>query len=225
MRSSATGHEGLYLRQLELGPMQNFVYLVGCARTREVAVIDPAWEVDRLLQAADEDGVRIAAAFVSHRHFDHTNGLPSLLERVEVPVFAHEADAAEIGLPPSAVRTVKGGDTWRLGDVTARFVHTPGHTQGSQSFLVDKSLFSGDTLFIRGCGRCDLPGGDPEQMFRTIKDVLGKLDAGTQLFPGHNYADKAVSTLGEERRDNPFLQFGDVPSFVAYRMAGQRPAP
>src|SRR5262249_3688978 len=117
----------------------------------------------------------------------------------------------------------QGGDVLELGaDCRVTFVHTPGHTPGSQCFLVEDALVAGDTLFIGGCGRCDLPGGDPEQMYRTLHHTLAAMPDGTRLSPGHNYAERPVSTLGDERRGNPYLLHHDLASFVAYRMRSRR---
>jgi glyoxylase-like metal-dependent hydrolase (beta-lactamase superfamily II) len=210
------------IRQLELGPMQNFVYLVGCARTREALVVDPAWEVDTLWNAAQEEGLRITTAVVTHRHGDHVNGLPELLERASVRVWAHRDDADELPLPPSEVTKAAGGERVRLGDVEVELVHTPGHTPGSQCLLVRGSLVTGDTLFVNGCGRCDLPGGDAKRMYDTLTRVLGALPADTRVLPGHNYDPRPTSTLGEERARNPFFQNADETAFVAFRALRSR---
>lgn len=209
-------------RQLLLGPMQNFVYLVGCARTREALVVDPAWEVDAIVRAAEESDLRITTAVATHRHGDHVNGLPELLERCDVRVYAHRDDADELPIPPSAITKAVGGDRVRIGDVEVELVHTPGHTPGSQSVLVRGSLLTGDTLFIRGCGRCDLPGGDAARMHDTLTRVLGALPAETRILPGHDYADRPTSTLADERRENPFLQLPDRDAFVAFRAERSR---
>jgi len=214
--------DGLVVRQLRLGPMQNFVYLVGCARTREAFVVDPAWEVDAIWNEAQEADLKITDAIVTHRHGDHVNGLPDLLERGAVRVWAHRDDADDLPIPRSDVKRASGGDVVRVGDVEATLVHTPGHTAGSQCVLVRGSLLTGDTLFIRGCGRCDLPGGDAARMYDTLTRVVGALPAETRVFPGHDYADVPTSTLADERRENPFLLQADRDAFVAFRAARSR---
>ncbi len=206
--------------------MQNFVYLIGCARTREALVVDPAWEVDTLLRAAEEADLRLTTAAVTHRHGDHVNGLPDLLERASVRVYAHEDDADELPLPASEVTRASGGEKIRVGDLEVELVHTPGHTAGSQCLLVRGTLVTGDTLFVNGCGRCDLPGGDAARMHDTLTRVLGALPAETRVLPGHNYDPAATSTLGEERRHNPFFQLADRSAFVEFRtMRSRRKAP
>ena len=186
--------------------MQNFIYLIGDPQTHEAAVVDPGWEVPKILDAIRQDGYRLTAAFVTHHHFDHCMGLTELLKAVDVPVYAHRADAPLLKVAPSSLKPVAGGETIQVGDVPLTLIHTPGHTPGSQCLLVDGRLLTGDTLFIRACGRWDLPGGDPAQLYDSLNVRLKALDEATVVYPGHDYADRPVSTIGEEKRDNPFLK-------------------
>jgi glyoxylase-like metal-dependent hydrolase (beta-lactamase superfamily II) len=202
--------------------MDNFVYLVGRQGAAEVTVVDPAWDVSAIERAASEDGKRIVSAFVSHCHGDHINGLPGLLEHHDIPVYAQQA---EIDFSPElrklggdALRGLRPGEEFDVGPLRARAIHTPGHTPGSQSLWAADALASGDTVFVGACGRCDLKGGDPEEMYRTISSVLMKMPEETKLLPGHDYGDVKVSSLGRERERNPYFQCPDLKSFVAYRM-------
>jgi hydroxyacylglutathione hydrolase len=218
--------EGAYLRQLKLGPMDNFVYLVGAQGSDEVLVVDPAWDVEAIDAAARADGKRIVGAFISHCHGDHINGLPELLSRHDVPVYVQAEEAAFSpqlrGFAGDALRTVGPGDLIEVGPLGARALHTPGHTPGSQCLWAGGAVVSGDTAFVNGCGRCDLNGGDPDALYRTVQSVLLALPEETKLLPGHDYGDVPVSTLGRERAQNPYFQFHDVASFVAYRMRPRR---
>jgi glyoxylase-like metal-dependent hydrolase (beta-lactamase superfamily II) len=215
----------LYLRQLLVGPMENFVYLLGSTDAKEVAVVDPAWDVEAIERAASQDGKTISCAILSHCHFDHINGIPDLLSRHDVPVYAQKA---EIDFSPqlrdlaSSIKGLAPGDEIPVGPLKIKALHTPGHTPGSQCFYCGGSLVSGDTLFIKACGRCDLPGGDPEAMHRSLTQVLAKLPDETKLFPGHDYADVPVSTIADEKKENPYLQFSDLSSFLSYRMRPRR---
>jgi len=204
----------LYLKQLELGPMQNFIYLIGDPKTHEAAVVDPGWEVPTILRTAEQDGYRITKAFATHHHFDHVMGLEALLKAVDVPVYAHRHDAPMIQVEAGSLNTVAGGETISVGEVAIQLIHTPGHTPGSQCLLVDGKLLSGDTLFIRSCGRCDLPGGDPRVMFESLSKTLKALDDDTTLYPGHNYADTPTARLGDEKHANPFLAAADAQAFL-----------
>ena len=209
----------LYLRQMELGPMQNFVYLVGDREAGECVVVDPAWEIDTIVRTAEADGLRITGALVTHTHQDHVGGsleawgmpgripgVEELLERVPAKVYVHAAEREFLRGFGSDLVKVEAGTELAVGRLTVTFLHTPGHTPGSQCFLVDGRLISGDTLFIGACGRTDLPGGDPVQMHESLTKRLGRLPDETILFPGHNYGGPS-STLGDEKRQNPFMRF------------------
>jgi len=208
--------EALYLKQMELGPMQNFVYLVGDREAGECVVVDPAWEIDTIVRTAEADGMRITGALVTHTHPDHVGGhlfgmdIPGaedLLERVPARVYVHKAEREFLRGFGSDLTKVEAGTELAVGRLTITFIHTPGHTPGSQCFLIDGRLISGDTLFINACGRTDLPGGDPTEMHRSLTQRLAKLPDDTVLLPGHNYGGPE-STIGDEKRQNPFMRFG-----------------
>jgi len=207
--------ERVLVRQMELGPMQNFVYLLGDPKTREAAVIDPAWDVAKILAQARQDELTIKHLIVTHNHFDHINGIATLLEQTDAMVHAHRDDAEELAVEvaPSSMHLVGGGEIVKVGQVPVTLVHTPGHTPGSQCVHVHDRLLTGDTLFIRACGRTDLPGGDPAELYRSLA-TLKKMDDHTYVLPGHNYADQPTSTLAQEKRENPFLQFQALEEFL-----------
>jgi hydroxyacylglutathione hydrolase len=215
----------VFVHQFPLGPMQNFVYLVGTEGQPEVVVVDPAWDVDAIEHATSAHGKRLAGILLTHSHKDHINGVAELLQRHDLPVYAQRS---EIDFSPDlqafgdALRRLGPGDPVPLGAVAARAIHTPGHTPGSQCLYAGDALVAGDTLFVNGCGRCDFTGGDPTQMFHTLTDVLGKLPGATRLFPGHDYGDVPVSSLARESAQNPYFQFTDATSFVKYRMRPRR---
>jgi len=210
----------LILHQMEIGPMENFVYFIGDKDAKEVVVIDPAWDVKALLEQASKDSLLIKGALVTHGHFDHTNGVEELLKTLDIPVYIneHEADFFKFNWGKENVKKTKSGDKLKVGNIEIEFVHTPGHTPGSQCFLIHNHLVSGDTLFINGCGRCDLPGGNVEQMFDTIYNKLMKMSDDTLIFPGHNYADKKSDELKNQKKTNPFMQYDNLMSFVGRRM-------
>jgi glyoxylase-like metal-dependent hydrolase (beta-lactamase superfamily II) len=204
---------------MELGPMQNFVYLVGDPEAGECVVVDPAWEIDAIVSAAEADGLRITGALVTHTHQDHVGGsladwgmpgripgVEELLGRVRAKVYVHKAEREFLRGFGSDLVQVESHAELSVGRFSVTFIHTPGHTPGSQCFLVDGRLISGDTLFIGACGRTDLPGGDPMEMHRSLTQRLAKLPDDTVLFPGHNYGGPS-STIGHEKQENPFMRF------------------
>jgi glyoxylase-like metal-dependent hydrolase (beta-lactamase superfamily II) len=219
----------LYLKQMELGPMQNFVYLIGDPEARECVVVDPAWEIDAILEAVQADGMRLEGILVTHTHQDHVGGhlfgydipgIEQLLEKTPAKVYVHKAEREFLRGFGSDLVQVEGGDTLHVGRVTLTFIHTPGHTPGSQCFLVDGRLISGDTLFIRSCGRTDLPGSDPTEMYYSLTQRLAALPDDTVVYPGHNYGG-ASTTIGEEKRHNPMMRFTSMGDFL-YAMGGGR---
>ncbi len=218
-------NDRLYFKQLELGPMQNFVYLIGSMETRKIAVVDAAWETDAILKRASEDDMEITHALVTHTHPDHVggrfagmeiDGVTQLLNKCKAKVVVHKAEAEFLkGLSPSDVIKSKSGDRINVGGMEIQLLHTPGHTPGSQCFLIDNLLVSGDTLFIGSCGRVDLPGSNPEQMYYSLTQKLMALPDETVLFPGHNYSQKRTSTIGDEKRSNPYVQFQSLSHFLS----------
>lgn len=217
---SVTKPEALYVRQQTLGPKQNFIHLVGAPESDLVAMVDPAWDVPALEAALAADGKRLGAVVLTHHHDDHINGVAELLRRHDVPVYvqATEHDFAEQVRFGGAVKTVAPQQTVKVGPLELELFRTPGHTPGSQCVLTRGALFSGDTLFVGACGRCDFRGGDPEAMFDSLHRVLGALPDDTQVYPGHDYGEVKVSSLGREKAKNPYYQLKALGDFVAWRM-------
>ncbi len=211
----------LYVRQLTYGPMKNFIHLVGAEGASEVAVVDPAWDVPSLLKQVEREGKRVAAVVLTHSHEDHVNGVPDLLEACDVPVYAQKAELAfnpRLKDFASNLKAVAPGETQKVGPLELTFIHTPGHTPGSQCLHSGGALFSGDTLFVDHCGRCDFPGSDVGQMFHSLHTVLGALPDATKVYPGHDYGAVPVSTLDRERKMNPYLLRKNLADFTDYRM-------
>jgi hydroxyacylglutathione hydrolase len=215
----------LYFRQLLAGrdvaagdplarQMLNFVYLVGDRQTGEAVAVDPAYAPGDVLDLLAADGMGLAGVLVTHYHPDHVGGdlmgfsiegLSQLLERADVPVHVQRDEAHLVSLVTGvtdALVSHDSGDVLTVGEVPIELLHTPGHTPGSQCFLVADRLVAGDTLFLEGCGRTDLPGGDAEQMYLSLTQRLARVPDRAVLYPGHLYAPDPSATLGEVRQRN-----------------------
>lgn len=216
----------LYFRQLLAGrdiarsdplarQMVNFVYLIGDRETGEAVVVDPAYDPQGIYDLAAADGMELVGMLGTHYHSDHVGGtmmgyrvagISELLELVPVPVHV-QAEEAELvrkvtGVASSDLMQHESGDIVMVGEIPIELIHTPGHTPGSQCFLVDNRLVAGDTLFLEGCGRTDLPGGDPAKLYESLTQKLAKVPDTAILFPGHQYSQDPSASMGDTRRLN-----------------------
>ena len=217
----------LYFRQLLAGrdvartdpvarQMVNFVYLIGDRETGEALVVDPAYDVAGVLDVAAADGMRVTGALVTHYHPDHVGGdmmglhiegVERLLEAAPVPIHVQADEAPWVrrvtNVGEGDLVTHASGDVVTVGGIDVELIHTPGHTPGSQCFFVDgRYLVSGDTLFLEGCGRTDLPGGDPARLYESLTQKLAKVPDDAVLFPGHLYSAEPSASMGETRQWN-----------------------
>jgi hydroxyacylglutathione hydrolase len=207
-----------YFKQLALGPMANFVYLIGDPGTKEAAVIDPAWDVSAILEEARKDGMEIRHILATHGHPDHINAVQDLARRTGARVYLHEQEMPWEEEWDAPVHRTRDGERIKIGNLEVTCLHTPGHSPGSQCFLAGSWLFSGDTLFVGACGRTDLPGGDPRQLYESLRKLADTLPGQTVVCPGHDYGGAPNSTLSEQKENNPFLQMGSLSDFL--RMFG-----
>lgn len=223
----------LYFRQLLSGrdfaagdplaqQMRNFAYLIGDRRTRDALVVDPAYAAGDLLDALEADGMRLSGVLVTHHHPDHVGGsmmgfelkgLAELLERVNVPVHVNAQEALWVsrvtGIGIADLTAHQHGDKVSVGEIEIELLHTPGHTPGSQCFLLDGRLVAGDTLFLEGCGRTDFPGGDVDEMYRSLQQ-LAQLSGDPTVFPGHWYSAEPSASLSEVKRSNYVFRASDL---------------
>ena len=195
--------------------MVNFVYLIGDKQTGEALIVDPAYDVTALLDVLEEDDMQCKGVLATHYHPDHVGGsmmgyniagVKELLERVSVPIHAQKEEAEFItkvtGLESKDVMEHSSGDIVKVGEIEIELIHTPGHTPGSQCFLVENRLVAGDTLFLEGCGRTDLPGGDPAALYYSLHHRLSKVPDEATLFPGHLYSAEPMALMGQTRQQN-----------------------
>ncbi len=215
----------LILEQIQIGPMQNFTYIVGSRSTMEVAVVDPAWDIASLMDMVNEKGYKLTAALITHYHPDHcggsfgsksVQGIAEMLATNPVKSYVNKLEADGVkkvtGVSESDIVRVESNDKLKIGNIEVEFLHTPGHTPGSQCFKIKDTLVSGDTLFINGCGRVDLPGSNSQDMYHSIQK-LASLPDDTLLLPGHNYSEVPHATMGETKKTNPYMRIGDIESW------------
>jgi hydroxyacylglutathione hydrolase len=204
--------------QWEVGPMKNFVYGLVDPESRECFLVDPAWDIPLLLNRIDSQDWILKGVLITHYHPDHCGGhlwnndIPGATDVVgkrPVPVYVNSYDVEGVikvtGLSRTDIRPTEGGTELLLGKKPVTLIHTPGHTPGSQCFMCSEKLISGDTLFLSGCGRVDLPGGNADQLYYSITQTLAKLPSETVVYPGHNYDKKPFETMGSMMSMNPFL--------------------
>ena len=221
----AEPNDRLYFRQLLSGrdfavddqmatQMVNFVYAIGDRATGECVLVDPAYDPAGLIATVAADGMTVTGVLATHYHADHIGGsifgheiagIAGLLEQVSCPIHVQRDEVPWIvrttGVDESDLADHDSGDVVRVGDVEIELVHTPGHTPGSQCFMVRGKLVSGDTLFLDGCGRTDLPGSDHHQMIESLRR-LSKVDDDIVLYPGHRYSLASSATMGAIKQSN-----------------------
>ncbi|MBL8732341.1 MAG: MBL fold metallo-hydrolase [Planctomycetes bacterium] len=199
--------------------MANFVYAIGDRQTGETVLVDPCYAVGELVDRVEADGQRIVGALATHYHPDHVGGdlfghglegVRELLTRCPCKVHVQRAEAPWVervtGCSKSDLDAHDSGDVVMVGQIPITLIHTPGHTPGSQCFLVQNRLVAGDTLFLQGCGRTDLPGGDPRQLYLSLTQKLSHVPDDAELFPGHAYDPSPHAPMGRTRRDNPVFR-------------------
>ncbi len=206
------------VKQFLVSQMAVFAYLVGDLEKGEAAVIDPAAGADQILAEADRLGLRIMKIINTHGHVDHVMGNAQMKELTGAPILIHEADAAWMhqqspsmfqmfgGRPsPPADMTLRHGDRIQVGGVNLEVLHTPGHSPGGVCLYMPQAVFTGDTLFVGGVGRTDLPGGSWQVLLDSINQRLFSLPGETVVYPGHHYGPSPTSTIARERDTNPYL--------------------
>jgi glyoxylase-like metal-dependent hydrolase (beta-lactamase superfamily II) len=207
--------------------MANFVYVVGDSTTREVYLVDPAWDAKGLLDYIHKQEWKLKGIIASHYHADHIGGsvfgmqiegIKEVLEHTDVCIHCHKEETQWIhkqtGIPASSLKSHEDGDILSCGPLELCLHHTPGHTPGSICISAQGNLVAGDTLFLNGCGRTDLPGGDPEALFRTLNQKIRKMPGSWIVFPGHHYSVQKCAHLHNVIETNPVFFNQDEEDFI-----------
>jgi len=209
----------MIIKQLMLGEDQVFCYLLACEKNSEAIIIDPCGDEEKLLSIVNELQLKPTYIVNTHCHPDHTCGNNFIKESTGAEIVMHEADIALLAEPdtaeyfnrhgftpsPPADLPVSDGDILYFGDCQLEILHTPGHSPGSICLYSDGNLFTGDSLFVGAAGRVDVPGGDFNLLIESLTDKLAKLPDNTVIWPGHDYGESKTSTIGREKRENPYM--------------------
>lgn len=203
----------MIFEQLRIGTMANFTYVIGDPASGEAAIVDPHGEIDRILARVAAHHLRVRYILNTHTHWDHIGGNGELRQRTGASVVTHEAGQVPRDL------AVQDGEVLPLGELSIRVLHTPGHSPESVCYEVEGKLLTGDTLFVRDCGRADLPGSDPAQLYHSLVEVIGGLGDEVEVFPGHDYGESPSSTIEREKAQNPCYRPRSEGEFVRFMAA------
>jgi hydroxyacylglutathione hydrolase len=210
LKSSGSVEIAMIFKQVPVGSSQNFAYVIGDEETMVGAIVDPAWETDKLLKQCENLGLKVRYVINTHSHHDHVQGNAQVVRRTGAKIITHENASLRKDIP------VKDGDVIEIGSVKVKVIHTPGHCPDSICLLVDGKLLTGDTLFVGECGRTDLEGGNPGRMYDSLFNKILLLQDNIEVYPGHDYGSKPSSTIGYERKNNYTLKRRTREEFIQF---------
>jgi len=190
--------------------MQNFAYIIGDEKTKVAAIVDPAWEVQKLLDICRDLELKVTLVINTHTHPDHVEGNNLVARETGAKIVNHESSRLRKDI------AVKDGDTIEIGGLQAKVIHTPGHCPDHICILVDGKLLTGDLLFVGECGRTDLPGSSPGDMYESLFHKILPLQDSIEVYPGHDYGGRPSSTIGYERENNYVLKPRTREEFVRF---------
>jgi hydroxyacylglutathione hydrolase len=201
--------------QFLVGQMANFTYIIVDEETRKAATIDPSWDLEKIFDNLKKNSWRLEYIINTHSHFDHVLGNEQVAAATGAKIIQHKNSPLDKQVP------VDDGETIKLGKIQIKILHTPGHSKDSMCLIADGELvFTGDTLFVGNCGRTDLPGADPAQMYDSLFDKVARLDGSLIVYPGHDYGPSPTSTIEAEKKTNYVLQPRSKKDFLAFMVSG-----
>jgi glyoxylase-like metal-dependent hydrolase (beta-lactamase superfamily II) len=203
------------IEQIPVGKMANFTYLIIDNEEKETAIIDPSWDLGKIFEIIKKNQYKIKYIINTHSHYDHILGNDQIVAITKCKVIQHKNSKEKHDI------SVNDGDEFKVGKTLIKVFFTPGHSKDSICLIVDsKIIITGDTLFIGNCGRTDLPGSDPEEMYNSLFEKILNLDNNLVVYPGHNYGYKSISTIGEEKKNNYVLFPRSKEQFIKF-MTGE----
>ena len=208
----------MIFEQIPVGQMQNFAYVIGDERTKEAAVVDPAWENSKILKIIKNHDLKINKILITHTDFDHIEGVKEIFDAANAAVYVHNAGEKDIKLLGiNKIKTIGEGDEIGIGKIKVSVICTPGHKPSCVCFLIGADrLLTGDTLFVEGCGRIDMPGGNIKKQWESLQRLKG-MDENIEIYPGHDYGSMPSSTIKHEKESNPFLKCRSFGEFSTMR--------
>tara|TARA_B100000315_G_C14557453_1_gene578860 strand:- start:1047 stop:1658 length:612 start_codon:yes stop_codon:yes gene_type:complete len=188
------------LIQISLGPMKNLAYIISDNETKKAAIVDPAWEIEKILDITKRNNLNIIYIINTHSHSDHISGNEEIIKQTNAKLISYYKSPRKPDIP------VSENDEITLGKTKMKFIHTPGHCPDSICIIVNNKILTGDTLFVGDCGRIDLPGGNIDELYTSLFTKIYKLDDKLEVYPGHDYGEKPFSTIEYEKKHNYVLE-------------------
>lgn len=210
------------IKQFQVGGFDdNFSYLIFDEASKEAGIVDPCGDLKELFGAVEGSSLKVISILITHSHPDHTEGIPEVLDKKNVPIYAHSNARNRIYRNFEDIRKVGEGDTFNIGKIEIKVLYTPGHIDDAICFYIERgvndsepAIFTGDTLFVEGCGRTTR--ADAEDLYKSL-GRLKKLDPTTKVYTGHNYGSIPISTIGHELKNNRFFLAGNFDEFIIER--------
>ncbi|MBI2026789.1 MAG: MBL fold metallo-hydrolase [Deltaproteobacteria bacterium] len=206
-----------YFQQVTSSPFHQLSYVIGCQETAKACIIDPSLDYENCVSLLDKNSLKLEALLLTHSHADQLESLLELCLNFDLKIYAHPDGLHKLSYIKAHFISVLEAHKISLGNLTFQAFHTPGHTPDSLCFLLENKLFTGDTLHIGGCGRCDLPQSDPASLYDSLYRKIKSLPMDLKVYPSHHYGIQPTSTLREEFKNNPYLQFSSEEEFILYR--------
>jgi len=203
----------MIVKQIKVGPMENFAYILGCEESSEAAIIDPGFEAGKLLEMASELSMKVVAVINTHGHRDHIASNKEIVNQTGALVIAHELAKFTVD------QYIKDREFFKIGSIMIETIHTPGHSPDSVCFIVNNEIiFTGDTLFVSECGRTDLPGGNNEDMYNSLVKIMREMPDNLIVYPGHDYGPTKTSKMGDEKMNNYTLKERTRSEFLKFML-------